>query len=68
MRKWLPLAAVAGLLVASAPAASAQMAGGGASGFTPGHMMHSQGRVSGSPGASRFAPGHQMQRFGSVPG
>jgi hypothetical protein len=59
MKKLLLLAAVAGLLAASAPAALAQM-GPGASGFTPGHQMQRFGSVPGHPGASGFAPGHRF--------
>jgi len=59
MKKLLSLAAVAGLLAASTPAALALM-GPGASGFAPGHQMQRFGSVAGHPGASGFAPGHRF--------
>jgi hypothetical protein len=60
MKKLLSLAAVAGLLAVSTPAALAQMGSRGASGFTPGHQMQRFGSVPGHPGASGFAPGHRF--------
>ena len=65
MKALTSLVAVGGLLVASLPAAVAEPAGSNsASGFAPGQLFISNGKLpptgSTAPGASGFAPGQEF--------
>jgi hypothetical protein len=80
MRKTLPIATPAGLLIATTALGYAQSSSGrmpdrtqdrgsvrgqpGASGYTPGHQMQDKGSRAGEPGASGYAPGHQPSTTG----
>ena len=68
MRKTLPIAAAAGLLIATTALGYAQSSSGRMPDRTPGQKMQDRGSVRGQPGASGYTPGHRMQEKGSRAG